>query len=237
MIYYDATNLTGIAQEIDALCDTDSTTYPILSKQRRINEAVREVEAAMLGSSGTWDYDGSNHQDLPIGEADLVDGQQHYSFHSTVVEVKVVRVKDNSGIWHKLRPFDKSEVGSAMDEYMKTNGLPRAYDKTGGSIFLYPAPATANVTLTDGLKVDFSRLSELITDLSGTDATKSPGFDVNHNIISYKAALPHCIAYKPERVAGYLGEIDRLMRGILDHAGRRMVDVKPRFKAGSVSAE
>ena len=236
MIYYDATNLTGISQEIDSLCDSTDTSYPVGDKERRINTAVRETEGLIMGFDGSWDYDGTNQTNLPIATTNLAAGQQDYTLSGNFLEIKAVRVLDSEGNWVKLVPFDKSEVGIAVDELFKTDGMPRYYDKQGSSIFLYPAPAIANVTATAGLKVDFSRLSSLITDLSGTDATKEPGFAPYDMIIAYKSAIPYCITYKQDRVGAYLNEIFRLEDLLKKHYGRRNADVKRRIVAVSVNA-
>ena len=191
MIYYDSTNKTGISQEIDSLCDSTDTSYPVADKERRINTAVRETEGMIMGFDGSWDYDGTNQTDLPIATTDLVAGQQDYTLSGTFQEIKVVRLLDNNGNWIKLKPFDKREVGIAVDELFETNGLPQYYDKQGDSIFLYPAPAAANITATAGLKVDFSRISSLITDLASADAAKEPGFAPYDMVVAYKSAIPY----------------------------------------------
>lgn len=236
MIYYDSTNKTGISQEIDSLCDSNDTSYPVADKERRINEAVRQIEGMVLGSDGSWDYDGTNYTDLPIATATLVNGQQDYSFDDAFLEIKSIRVLDDNGIWHKLKPFDRSQVDIAVDELLKTDGMPRYYDKQGRSVFLYPAPATANVTLASGLKIDYSRVSTLITDLSGTDASKSPGFDPYDSVIAYMVSVPYCMTYKRDRVADYRNEVTRLQNDIRKLFGRRMADVKKTITGQSVNA-
>src|SRR5206468_3441721 len=127
-----------------------------------------------------WQFDDDNYTTLPEGTTNLVSGQSDYSFAATFLDVDWVKVKDAGGNWQMLDPIDQSQVDQALENYLITNGMPEMYDKVGDSVRLYPAPATASVTLTAGLKIGFKRTGSLF---AATDTTKVPGFASPYHVI------------------------------------------------------
>ena len=222
MVFNDTTTKLGICQEIDALCDSDTTSYPVADKTRRVNAALEEIVADLIALDRNWKFDDSNQTDLPIGLGDLVAGQQDYSFDTSLLSIERVEVLDSDGNWHKLSIIDEQKITEALAEYKETDGLPEQYAVRANSIFLYPAPAAANVTVSSGLKVYFQRTAHLFV---ATDTTAVPGFaSPYHIILAYKAALAYCVTYKQDRVPGILREIDRLHNGLMALASNRMRD-------------
>ena len=217
----------SIVAEIDALCDSNSTSYPVADKTRRVNIGMDEVVSEILQADGSWQYDDSNQTDLPIGTTDMVASQQDYSFEDEFLVIERVEVKDANGNWSKLKPFDQEEVSGAMEELYENDGLPVYYEKQGRSILLYPSPATASVTLTAGLKVWFKRNA---TKFETTDTDKEPGFaSLFHNILSFQASIPYCMTYKRDRVTTYQNEVIRLKQQIRAFYSRREKDVRRRL--------
>lgn len=214
----------GIVDEIDVLCDTDTTSYPLASKVRRINSAYEELIGEIINSDGTWEWDDTNHTDLPVGTADLVNAQESYTFASEYLEIRQVKVKDASGNWQVLRPIDYRDFkDTAIEESFATTGMPQYYDIIGDTIKLYPAPATASVTTTAGLKIHFTRTADLFTT---ADTTQSPGLPSTHHVIlAYMAAIPYCMTYKKDRVPLYQQKVQDMKRTLLLHYGRREKDV------------
>lgn len=206
MVFYNATTKQGVCQEVDRLCDTTDTSYSRLAKTSRINNALEEVVGDILSFDGGWDFDDTNYSSLPIGTATLVADQKDYSFDTSHLEIQRVQVKDVNGLWHLLEPIDKANINIALDEFEKTSGIPRYYDKQGISIFLYPAPDNGvSVTLTAGLKVFFKRTASLFTavDTTTTDSTEAGFASPFHQILAYMASIPYCMTYKKDRVALY----------------------------------
>ena len=198
---YNPGDGSGIVDEIDDLCDSDSVSYPIAKKTRRANTALQDLEVKIIQADGTWQFDDSNYIDLPIGVADLVAGQSGYSFNQEFLEVELVQIKDAQGKWHIIRPIDQEQNESySLDNYDAggITGFPFKYDKEGDTFTLYPAPSAAFVTLAGGIKVKFKRTASLF---ATTDTTKSPGIlSPFHILVAQKAALPFCKTYKPDRV-------------------------------------
>lgn len=230
-------NIADINLEVRALCDADSTSYPAATLLRRVNQAYEEIIGKIIGLDGTWQFDDSNFSDLPIGVTTLVNAQNDYSFDSSMLEIERVEVKDNNGLWHLLKPIDKTQIGEAMEEFYKVDGMPIYYDKQGASLFLYPAPDNGvNVTLASGLRVYFQRTASIFTSAEVTTGTKIPGFaSPYHMIICYKAALPYCMSYKKDRVALYEKKAMDLEKDMLRFYSRREKDVPTIIRPSGIS--
>jgi len=203
------------------LTDANTTDFPTATRLIYANASQAEVSGDIIGADGNWNYDDTNYTDFPIATTTLINGQQDYSFNDSFLSIEGVSVLDNNGNWHKLIPIDKQEMDVDPDEYAKTDGLPTHYDKQGRSVFLYPAPATASVTLVAGLKVFFKRQTKDITSFGSTQ----PGFvSTEHMIVPYKISLPYCMKYKKDRVALYEHKIQEHRDRILAHYSRRSKD-------------
>lgn len=224
MMFNDVTNKTGLCQEIDSLCDSNTTSYSVADKARRVNAAQDELIGEIITADGTWQYDDSNYTDEPIGTANLQEGISKYTFADEFLDIKSVKVLDLNGIYILIKPLDETELGGiSVEEYFgNTSGIPTHYDKLGNTVRLYPTPATANVTLTAGLKVEFQRKSSHFT---ASDTTKEPGIpSIYHPILAYMASIPYCMSYKKDRVALYEKKKDEMKKSLLAHFGRREKD-------------
>jgi len=211
--------ITNINLETRALVDADSTSYPDATLLRRVNMAYEEIVGKLIALNKNWKFDDSNYSDLPIGLGDLVSGQQDYSFASTLLMVERVEVMDSDGNYHKLKPIDEKDISEALSQYKSGGGMPEKYARRGNSIFLYPYPLTASVTISDGLKVYFQRTADIFTSAEVTTGTKEPGFpSPYHYLLSYKSALPFALTYKKDRVTMIRQEIARMESELFDIA-------------------
>lgn len=227
-------NISDINAEIRSLCDADSTSLSDAVLLRRVNNAYENIIGQIISFDRGWQFDDSNYTDLPIGTADLVAGQQDYSFPASYLNVERVEVKDNSGIWHKLTPVDRRDITVALAEYQKTNGLPTEYDPSGGSVFLYPSPSAASTTLASGLKVYFQRTADIFTSVQVTTGTKVPGFaSPFHMLLCYKAAFPYCQSYKKDRVPGLIRQIESDEIKLKQHYLQRGKQATMRIRVGT----
>lgn len=223
MVYNDTTTKLGICQEIDGLCDSDTTSYPIADKTRRVNAALEQVVGWLINADGTWQFDDTNYTDFPIGTYTLVASQKTYSFNNQFLQIEQVLVKDINGNYGIIKPIDKSEYNGVLEENFETDGMPVYYDKiSDDTIKLYPAPSASYCTLTNGLKVYFKRTSHPFTEID-TDAV--PGFaSPYHIILCYMAAIPYCMTYKKDRVALYEKKVMDLKDELIKHYSRRERD-------------
>jgi len=226
MQFNDTTTKMGIIQDCEmllAMTDGNISGNATLIKifTRLINSWYRRVNSIIWEVTGDWEYDDSNWTDLPIATTDLVDEQQDYEIPSTAQKVDRVEVKDSEGNYQLITPIDKSQIKtSAMTEFEETSGMPIYYDLLGRSLFLYPKPDAASVTLTAGLKIYVSRDVDAFL---YTDTTKEPGFVSNfHRILSLGASYDYAFSYEMGTKANFLkGQINELREELRDFYGAR----------------
>jgi hypothetical protein len=237
-------NYSDIKLEIDDICDSTDTSFPVATKLRRVNSALEEIVGEIIEVNGDFQFDDSNFTDLPEGKATLVNGQKDYSFDVTFLDILGVSVKDTNGVYQALLPIDQRDMTQNMGnvsgirvttstqrvdptQFYPTNGMPIFYDKKGGSVYLYPTPATGSVTLVDGLKVFFQRTAHLF---ELADTTAVPGFiSTYHRIIPLMASLSYNRKYHADRVPAMLVEIQDLKRALLERYAKRSKDEVKRF--------
>src|SRR5258708_4090301 len=109
MQFNSETNNQDLISEIHSLCDSDSTSYPINPMTRRINSALEDFVGKIINVDGTWEYDDTNYTDLPVGTADLVEGQESYTFASEYLKIKRMKVKTLQNKWRTLRQIDQQD--------------------------------------------------------------------------------------------------------------------------------
>jgi hypothetical protein len=228
----DASGLQGIVQDIDFLVDTDSSSYPLSHKIRNINLAYDEVVSLILQSDGTWQWDDYNYGDLPIAVTDLVANQKDYTLLVDFLTITRIEIMNQDGIWYTPRPFDQSDTTVALDEWNKTAGQPRFYDKIANTIVLYPKP---NYASTQGLKVYTTRNAKQFTT---SDTTVEPAFARPfHRVLSLTAALDYARNYKQDRVASLVAARDSLIKSMLKFYNRREEDVPQTIRAVPIASE
>ena len=220
---YNPGDGSGIVDEINKLCDSTLTSYPLTDMTRRVNAAYEQVVSWILNADGTWNFDDSNNTTLPEGTTTLVAGQGDYSFPDTFLEIKWVKVLNLDGKnWTELIPIDQSQTDFPLENLRVVNGFPQWYAKIGTTVRLYPNPLAGALTFTNGLAVGFDRTASLFTT---SDTTKYPGFaSPFHIILAYMAALPYCESYKQSRVAIYQAKIQQFEQDIISFYGHRERD-------------
>lgn len=218
-----ASNSRGLLPDIDFLCGTTSTSYPTEDKIRNINQSWHEVSRIIREAEYGWQYDDINAADFPIATTTLVHGQQDYELPDGAQGVEKVEVKDDSGDYGKLIQMDWHDIDIAMSEFKETNGFPQYYDLIGDSVFLYPAPSSADVTTVSGLKLYFSRD---ITELATSATTATPGFATPyHRILSLDAAI--MFEQDASQLAKFVDMRDRLTKSMIKFYSSRNVE-RPR---------
>lgn len=217
--------ISDINTEIRLLCDATSTSLTDATLLRRVNTAYEYVVGKLINADGTWQFHDTNYTTTPIGTGTLVEGQSQYTFSDQFLDIEIIKVKDVNGNWVIIEPIDQSQTDIPLESYLTTNGMPKYYDKNGSTIRLYPAPTATAVTLNNGLKVMFKRTASIFTSAEVTTGTKEPGFaSPYHIILCYKAAIPYCMSYKPERVQAYQNEVTRLEEELINHYSQREKD-------------
>lgn len=221
--------IADINLETRDLCDADTTSYPAATLLRRINKAYEQVVGWLINADGVWEWDDTNYTSLPIGTYTLVNAQRSYTFAADFLDLLEVSVMDSNGIYRKIDQFDPfTEVLSVEELYGTTTGFPVVFDMVSDdTIKFYPNISSTNVTLASGLQVKFKRTAQVYTSAEVTTGTKEPGFASPwHYILSYMAAIPFCVVYKPERVVAYTNEVERMKKELINHYSRRNKDTR-----------
>lgn len=227
MIYSD------IKSKVYLLTKTNSTSFPDATLVIEANNALERVASLIMQTDGRWQWDDSNQTDLPVATTDLVNNQQDYSLAVTYLNVSRVQVKNNDGIARELQPIDQSDLrGYALDEFLKTAGMPRFYDKIGSSVFLYPKPSTSYVTASAGLKIWFQRPPSYFV---AGDTTKQPGFNaLYHDLIPLWVAYNYALANSLPNTNQLMIEIQRKEDALMsDYAAKsrdESLQLRTRFR-------
>lgn len=195
--FNDTTNELGLCQEMDTICNSNSTNHPLKVKARRINYALDSYLAIALGVDNTWQIDDKNFTDLPISTFNLVSGQRDYKItvdedSNEILKVHKVYIKKSStGDFVEIDYTDESNTDSAdllLNNTSQAGGVPNKYNWFGNSIFFDPVP---NYDSTGGVKIIYQRTSSYMV---STDTTKVPGIPgIHHMYLARKASLPFLV--------------------------------------------
>ena len=171
----------------------------------------------------------------------MANGTQSYDFRdwltttdqqtlasTTPLVIIGVEVLDNNGEPRVLKRISLGEIHAqniGFDNYQETNGLPEEYEIRDNLIVLYPAPATANVTLTSGLILYYLRSAEIFTAAEVTTGTKEPGIPrPYHDILAYEAAYFYGITSGLPNANLFKSELDRKEKELLEFISKRDQD-------------
>lgn len=239
MQYSDTSTKSGLLQEVESLVFgneygtiTNNTTM-LQTFTRYANQGLDHVVTKILESDSRWQYDDTTYTDFPIAIGDLVSNQQDYQLSVTHLKLLGVSIKDSAGNWKKLMPIDPQDWPSLdREEFANDPSIPMYYDVMANSLFLYPAPASAQVTLSGGLKVYMQRPPNYF---ATSDTTKVPGFpSLFHRLVALWAAFFYCQANSIQKISLLSDEISKMEKELQDYYSRRMVEQKPRFSPGIV---
>lgn len=195
------TEAPSIIEHVDFLCQTTSATYPTADKLRNINIWYGKVVGKILEVMNGWKWDDSNYTDAPRGAQNLVAGTQAYTLPvaatgndaSTFLSFQRATVLDASGKESTLH-LSLDPESELLNAY-STNGLPQVYKLIGKKIYLYPSPAAASTTLTNGLIIYYTRTPDEFTK---SDTTQQPGFPaIFHEVLAIGAAYEYLFTRKP----------------------------------------
>ena len=219
MQFNETSTGTGACQEIDDICNSDSNSYPVKSKTRRVNAALDRFFTLAFQADGRWSWDDPNYDTAPIQSINLVSGTQSYNlddFTSEIINIVRIEAKDSSGNNILLRRLDRKNVVGALTDYATTAGTPYEYDLVGEYIYLYPKPSYSS---TNGLTIYIERnKSEFLY----TDTTKVlPVPSIFTQYICRMASLPHLIETQKAQKNDVAVQIQQDEEAILDYFSSR----------------
>lgn len=195
------TNLNGLVQmyekEIGAnQGDISGSTTKLKEFAAATRVAFDSYLQIAFDSSGTWQFDDSNHTDYPIITANLEGSptpQRDYSFttdgsSNLILDIYKVLILPSATAttYVEIELVDETTDVSIVDGSNPTGGVPARYGKMANGIFLDPMP---NYDATNGLKILINREMSYFT---SSDTTKKPGVPGNHHSYFYlKPALDY----------------------------------------------
>lgn len=216
---------TGILDDIDFICGTDSTGFPTADKTRSVNRWNYKVIHKIRMASESWKWDDSNHTTMAFADADLVAGQAQYTLDPTMTDIDAVEVVDSDGNYRRIKLIARSDIKGSITDYLTEDGLPAEGYLSGNILTLEPAPAAANVTTTNGLRIFCSREADAF---STSDTIQQPGFaEPYHRILSLGPSYDYFTIHAEMDKANLLrGEIELMMSDLEEFYGIRNPEVK-----------
>jgi len=191
---YNPGDGSGVVDEIDDICGSDSVSYTIQAKTRRVNMAIDRFYDIALKYSKTFIFDDKNKYEadgvtlrkLPIGRTQINAGQQDYPFASELLYVNRVFVKGPDGVNRQIFEEDPRRPETLLQN--APTGIPTTYKLIGNSILLGPTP---NYTQALSLEVEFGRNGSKFTI---NDTNKVLGVpSLYYEYICHRASLPYLI--------------------------------------------
>ncbi len=235
MQYSDTTNKDGIIQMVEGLAKlgdggitSNTTLFPEINGF--VNQAYKKVIVALMKVDKYWKWDDSHYSDFPIATITLVNGQRDYTLpaatltadSSTFYKLNRVRVLMSDGVtWKDLTLLDL-DTDESTDISIPTN-----YRLIGNSIRVSPMAATGQLTLTNGLEIQFQRGGSYFT---SSDLTKQPAFNEGfHDLLAYDAAATYLLPYNPDLADRYTLRFNARLVELQNFYAQKNTDVKPRL--------
>lgn len=195
MVFSDTSTKLGLIQDCEQLifsnyADISGNADRLYDFTARINRAYDKLATIIMSVDGRWQFDDTNYTDFPVGSTALVANQQDYTLDVEFLDIVKVLVLDQSGNKILLESLDINDpVGKMYLTSATSSSIPRFYDKTGGTIMLYPAASYAKAA---GLIVHYRRKASYF---AYTDTTKAVGVPaIFHRYLSLEASLDYAIS-------------------------------------------
>lgn len=172
--FSETTNNTGIVQQVRDMTRTDSSQWPTSRIVNSCNNWLDKVTGYAIGADRRFQWDDTNHTELPEGRRDLTVSVTDYSFltdeqGNTILTLLRVEILEG-GYYRMLLPVDRNDEDYDQDAFGQISGTPRYYDKIADNIIRLDAIPTA--TVTNGLRFTFQRTPSYF---DADDTTKAPG--------------------------------------------------------------
>ncbi len=226
MTFNDVSTGTGVCQEIDDICQSDTNSYPLKSKARRVNAALDRFFTLAFQADGKWSYDDPNWNTVPIQSINLVSGTQSYdlsTFVSEILNICRIEAKDSTGNNYLLRRLDRGKLdasGIALTNYSTTASTPYEYDLVGKYTYLYPKP---NYNSTNGLTIYLERNKSALLYTDTTKVLPVPSLFVQY--IARYASLPYLIEFQKAQKNDIAAQIQLDEDAIIDYFNSREKNV------------
>lgn len=202
--------------KVTELLGVDTNTYQNTNRLINFNLWYQKIVGMILDSQDESDFDDANKTDYPIYTFPLVAGQRDYSIGQNygILKIKDLSVTYDGVNYYRANPFDIANTdwygnapasatvqNSKIDaQFPKTNP---SYDYKYGSLWMYPAAVTADVTAGAQVIVEFFRTPTEFTSSDLTTGTLIPGFDPTfHYMLAYGCAYEYAQAKQLPQMSG-----------------------------------
>lgn len=180
--------------------NTTSSSYPIAAKTIDVNNALNNFFILANEGAGNWrPVDDTNQTDYPVVYADIISGQQDYSFivdanGNQILDIYKVRILNPNAIdWYTLGQINQDVITDA-DLSTVVGAIPSQYYLTANGVFLVQKP-NYNMRLANeghsGLEIHIARTSTYFT---VSDTTKAPGIpNIFHEYLALRPSYFYCM--------------------------------------------
>lgn len=230
MVFNDVTNNLGICQQVRTLMRVDSTQWTIAKIVNSTNNYLDTIAGYAIATDKRFNWDDTNHTNLPIGTTNLVINQSDYSFltdgqNNKIITLTRIDIKDAAGDWVKLEELDESEETKALDEVV-VSGIPTGYFKIADNIIrLNRLPAGS---ITAGLKFYFQRTPSYFT---ASDTTKEPGVSpLLHRGFVIASAYDGALALGLPNISALSVEMQREEKKMIEYFAGRNNDIPSKMR-------
>lgn len=224
MQFNNTTTKDGLIQEFefwtnlgDGTVSGDAILLPQITN--RINRAFDRIMPRVLSHDTNQRWDDVNHPTHPIGTADIISGQNDYTFladsaGNSILNITKILAKQTATatdygveLYHvvpgdnvnipgvtsgRIGSIDSSEETRILSPFAGDLGIPDRYVEKGNTFFVWPVP---NFSVTGGFKIFFERTQSYFL---STDTTKQPGIPVIfHQLLALYASKDWLVLHKP----------------------------------------
>lgn len=237
LVFNDTTNLSGLVQQYER--EIGVQVGHVSGDATRLKQYVADVNLALddftslaIQSSGTWQFDDSNHTDYPIIRANIESGRRDYTViadktGNIALDFHRVRLADASGNYSDITPRDMQSQKDSFDYFDTATGVAKEYDKTGNGLILGTIP---NYDYPFGLEVYINREASYFTT---SDTTKKPGVPgIFHRYFAVKPAYDYARRERLENTNALLSEVLRIEADAKEYFSARPRDERPRLTVG-----
>lgn len=174
IVFSDTGTNLGILQQARVFAGVDSTQWPTARVVASANNWLDFVAGYAIGADRRFQWDDTNHTELPEGTTALTINVSDYSFltdeqGNTIVTLTGVSVLVD-GYYRSLELVDRNDPSYDVATFGQTNGTPSQYDKIADNIIRLDFKP--NATVASGLKFYFQRTPSYF---AASDTTKTPG--------------------------------------------------------------